>query len=141
MDDALHKQLQQELSDFTRHHEALVKARDEMAALTVTARSKDKAVEVTVGAQGEPTGLRFLNNKHQTMTAQKLAASVLEVLTTARQQVAQEATARFAEVSDFGLGIAGSGLKDLDLDRLLEPLTATDNSPARPKPPASPEPS
>ncbi|MFF5408538.1 YbaB/EbfC family nucleoid-associated protein [Streptomyces misionensis] len=122
MEDSLRRQLQQELADFNKHHEALVKARDELTSLSMTARSKDGAVEVTVTAGGEPTGLRFLGNKHQSMSAQKLAASVLEAIATARRQVTEKAMARFSEVSGFGIGIAGSGLEGLDLDRLLEPL-------------------
>ncbi|GAA2339901.1 YbaB/EbfC family nucleoid-associated protein [Streptomyces kunmingensis] len=122
MSESLQQQLQQAMSEFTKQQESLIRARDEVAAMSVTMRSKDRAVEVTVGAQGEPTALRFLNNKHQTMSGQALALSVLEVMTLAREEIARQVTGRFEEVSGMGLGVAGSNLNDLNLDRLLEPL-------------------
>lgn len=124
MDDSLQQQLQQAMSEFTKQHDSLMKARDEVMSLSVTTRSKDRAVEVTVGAQGEATGMRFLDNKHQTMSGQQLATSVLEALSGARQEIADQVATRFEAVSGSGIGIAGSGMKGFDLNRLLEPLSA-----------------
>ncbi|MFM9498992.1 YbaB/EbfC family nucleoid-associated protein [Streptomyces galilaeus] len=124
MDESLRQQLEQAMSEFTRQRESLVKAKQELSELSVTMRSKDRAVEVTVGPQGEPTALRFLNSKHQTMSGQALATSVLEVMAAARQEIAAQVEARFEAFSGVGLGLAGSGLEELDLDRLLEPLSA-----------------
>lgn len=112
------------MAEFTKQRESLMRISDELTALSVTVRSKDRAVEVTVGSQGQPTGLRFLNNKHQSMSGQQLATSVLEAMAGARQEVADQVAARFASVSAGGLGIAGSGLENLDMDRLFEPLSA-----------------
>ncbi|MGW0925166.1 YbaB/EbfC family nucleoid-associated protein [Streptomyces sp. NPDC002755] len=123
MDDSVKRQLEQALEEFGQQRDALVKARDELAALSVTMRSKDRSVEVTVGPQGEPTALRFLNNKYKAMSAQALAASVLEVLTAARQDVAQTSADRLAEFTGEGLSVAGSNLEGIDFDRLLEPLS------------------
>jgi hypothetical protein len=106
-----------------QQRESLVKARQELSELSATVRSKDRAVEVTVGPQGEPTALRFLNNRHQGMSGQALATSVLEVMAAARQEIAAQVAARFEAFGGTGIGVAGSNLEDLDLDRLLEPLS------------------
>ncbi|MFE4758560.1 YbaB/EbfC family nucleoid-associated protein [Streptomyces sp. NPDC056704] len=123
MDESLRQQLEQAMSEFTRQQESLVKAKQELSELSVTMRSKDRAVEVTVGPQGEPTALRFLNSRHQAMSGQALATSVLEVMAAARQEIADQVAARFEAFSGAGLGVAGSNLEDLNLDRLLEPLS------------------
>jgi DNA-binding protein YbaB len=124
VDESLQHQLQEAMAEFTKTTESLTQARDEIAQLSVTARSKDGAVEVTVGAQGEPTGLRFLNDKHKTLSGQQLATSVLAAMAAARQEIADQVAARFEEVSGRGMGVAGSVLEGLDLDKLLEPLRA-----------------
>ncbi|MEV5493480.1 YbaB/EbfC family nucleoid-associated protein [Streptomyces bobili] len=123
MDESLRQQLEQTMSEFTKQQESLVQVRQELTELSVTMRSKDRAVEVTVGPQGEPTALRFLNNKHQTMSGQALATSVLEAMAAARQEIADQVAARFETVRGAGLGVAGTNLEDLNLDRLLEPLS------------------
>jgi DNA-binding protein YbaB len=122
---SLDGQLQEALAEFTRRNEALVKARDEVGAISVTAGSKDGAVEVTVGAQGEPTGMRFPQGKYRKMTAEKLASSVLEAMSMARREVTDRAMAHFKSVAGNGIGVAGSGaLERLNLDDLLGPLEA-----------------
>ncbi|WP_318219072.1 YbaB/EbfC family nucleoid-associated protein [Streptomyces sp. SCL15-6] len=123
MDESLRQQLEQAMSEFTKQRESLDQARQELTELSVTMRSKDRAVEVTVGPQGEPTALRFLNNKHQAMSGQALATSVLEAMAAARQEIADQVAARFEAVSGAGLGVAGTNLENLNLDRLLEPLS------------------
>ncbi|MCX5355745.1 YbaB/EbfC family nucleoid-associated protein [Streptomyces mirabilis] len=130
MKETFEQHIQQALSEFTQHREALARVRGEMASLSATVRSKDRAVEVTVGAQGEVTGLRFLNNRHQAMSGQKLAASVLDALMQARQDVLSRATTLFGSVSGIGSGIVGADPEEFDLDRLLDAAGAT----ARPDP-------
>lgn len=128
------------MSEFTKQHESLMKARDDVMALSVTVRSKDRAVEVTVGSQGEASGMRFLNNKYKEMSGQALATSILDTMARARQEIADQVAARFESVSG-GIpggvpGVAGKGMEGFDLDRLLEPLSAEG---LMPKPPASAE--
>ncbi|MER5699806.1 YbaB/EbfC family nucleoid-associated protein [Streptomyces mirabilis] len=134
MTQPLDEQLRDAMAEFSRQHEALVRARDEAAAISVTVRSKNGAVEVTVSAQGKPTALRFPNNKYQSLSGQELAASVLETLSLAQEEAGARAAALFDEVADGGMGVAGSGaLQRLDLDRLLGPMTAEGLLAARPE--------
>ncbi|MFF9488140.1 YbaB/EbfC family nucleoid-associated protein [Streptomyces sp. NPDC014676] len=122
MEDSVEQELQEALSEFARHRDALMRAQQDVAALSVTVRSKDRAVEVTVGAGGELNALRFLNDKHKEMSGQKLAAAVMETITAARTEVVARATEHLDSVAGVGSGLAMSGLEDLDLDAMLKSL-------------------
>jgi DNA-binding protein YbaB len=123
MDSSGRGQLQQVLAEFAEKHKALVEAREEVSAISVTARSKDGCVEVTVGARGDASGLRFPGNRFRGMSGQALAASVLEALRLARVEAAARAAAVFEGVAGGPVpGGAGSGVLDrVDLERLLDP--------------------
>jgi len=130
MSESLQHQFAQAMAEFEKQRESLVKAREEIAAVSVTARSKDRAVEVTLGSDGSPSGLRFLGNKHQTMSGKALAASVLEAMARAREELTTQVRARFDEVVGGGIGVAGGGTDALDkldgagLEKLMGPLKA-----------------
>ncbi|MFC8662452.1 YbaB/EbfC family nucleoid-associated protein [Streptomyces sp. NPDC057199] len=69
--------------------EAAAKARGELDAASVTARSADRSVQVTVGSKGELTSLEFLDGKYRSMAASQLSASVLEATNAARAEMAR----------------------------------------------------
>ncbi|GGJ58731.1 YbaB/EbfC family nucleoid-associated protein [Streptomyces brasiliensis] len=85
--------LEQVLADFAEQYGAVTRAREQMRALSVTARSRDGVVEVTVDADGRAAGIRFVDKRFREMKAPQLGESVLEALTTARAEVAARATA------------------------------------------------
>ncbi|MFF3334499.1 YbaB/EbfC family nucleoid-associated protein [Streptomyces sp. NPDC002888] len=74
---------------------AVARAESELRRASVTVRSKDRAVEATVGHQGELTALRFLDGKYRTMAAGELAASVLEATERARTQMSRQVMETF----------------------------------------------
>lgn len=128
MDRPTGSELQDALAEFTKKHESLLKAREEMRTISVTARSKDGSVEATVGVNGEASALRFPDNKFKEMTGKALATSVLEALTRARTEASARATAVLRTVGGAAPGgPGGSSLLDrLDLDRLLDPKSFAD---------------
>jgi DNA-binding protein YbaB len=73
----------------------VARAQAELRQASVTLRSKDRAVEVTVGPQGELTDVKFLDGKYRTMGAGELAADVLETATRARAQISRQVMALF----------------------------------------------
>ncbi|MET9152618.1 YbaB/EbfC family nucleoid-associated protein [Streptomyces griseoflavus] len=73
--------------------QAAASARAELDAASVTARSSDRSVRVSVGAKGELTGLEFLDGKYRTMAAAQLSAAVLEAANTARAEMARKVVA------------------------------------------------
>ncbi|MFF4749294.1 YbaB/EbfC family nucleoid-associated protein [Streptomyces sp. NPDC002514] len=114
MDTQHGSRLQQALAAFVRKHEALLKAELKLTELSVTAQSRDGAVEATVGVDGETSGLRFPNNRFQGMSGQALADSVMEALTTARAEVSAR---RAGIVEASGLHLTGGPGHSLGPDR------------------------
>ncbi|EYT81991.1 hypothetical protein CF54_15980 [Streptomyces sp. Tu 6176] len=121
MSSSLKEQQQQAIEEFKKMRQALIDARNQVRTLSATARSRDGAVEVTVGTDGSPSGLRFPNNKFKEMTGQALAASVLEAMAASRAQVASRATAIIEAAGGVGPGTASGGALDrVNLDKLLD---------------------
>ncbi|MEY7978239.1 YbaB/EbfC family nucleoid-associated protein [Streptomyces pilosus] len=73
--------------------QAAASARAELDAASVTARSTDRSVRVSVGAKGELTSLEFLDGKYRTMAAPQLSAAVLEAANKARAEMARRVVA------------------------------------------------
>ncbi|MFJ8754210.1 YbaB/EbfC family nucleoid-associated protein [Streptomyces sp. NPDC102441] len=73
--------------------EAIAQARGELNAASVTARSTDRSVRVTVGPKGELTSLEFLDGAYRSMAASQLADAVLEAANSARAEMARQVVA------------------------------------------------
>lgn len=84
------QRLAEAIAELDATRAAVARAEAELAEAAVTVRSKDRSVEVTVGPQGELTGLRFLEDRYRTMAAGQLAASVLEAAAEARGLMARQ---------------------------------------------------
>ncbi|MBU6533102.1 YbaB/EbfC family nucleoid-associated protein [Streptomyces sp. NPDC057245] len=69
--------------------DATASAQSELDAASVSARSADRSVRVSVGAKGELTGLEFLDGRYRTMAAAQLSAAVLEATNLARAEMAR----------------------------------------------------
>ncbi len=121
MSSSLEEQQQQALAEFMKKRDALMEAKQQMQSISVTARSRDGAVEITIGTDGTPSGLRFPNNKFKEMTGQALAASVLEAMSASRAQVASRVTEIMEAAGASGPGTKAGGVLDrLNLDKLLD---------------------
>jgi DNA-binding protein YbaB len=105
MDRAPASRLERILADFAEQHGVLARVREQMRALSVTARSRDDVVEVTVDAEGRAAGIRFVHQRFREMTASQLGDSVMEALTTARAEVSARAT---ATITAAGLPLSAS---------------------------------
>lgn len=100
---------------------AVARAEEDLRNTALTARSRDRTVEVTVGPQGELAGLRFLDGRYRTMTGAQLAASVLEASEQARAEMAYRVREIFEPITRPS-GIAPEfGGFDVDWDRILGP--------------------
>lgn len=131
MPDSMRERLQQAVADLERTQTAVARANEELRSASVTVRSKDRSVEVTVGPQGELTKLRFLDGKHRTMGAEQLAAAVLEAAGQGRSQMARKVLDTFQPLSEQAADdlpqIAGSGI---DWERIFGPLESAAADPA-----------
>ncbi|MEH0422064.1 YbaB/EbfC family nucleoid-associated protein [Streptomyces sp. B21-083] len=95
MRETIEQRLAQAMADLETTQTAVARAERELADATSTARSPDRAVEVTVSAQGDLTELKFLDGKYRTMSATQLAASVLEAAQEARAVMARRVMSTF----------------------------------------------
>ncbi|MFJ4152945.1 YbaB/EbfC family nucleoid-associated protein [Streptomyces galbus] len=89
MDDEILKRLAQAQAEMEATRAAVTRAEQELKRTSVTVISRDRSVEVTVGPQGEISGLQFLDGKYRTMGAPHLAASILEAAGEGRAQMAR----------------------------------------------------
>jgi DNA-binding protein YbaB len=100
---------------------AVARAEQQLAAASATVRSRDRAVEVTVGAGGELTGLKFLDNKYRSMNAAQLAASVMEAVGRGRAQMAREVMDVFRPLTEPSAGVPELRGVDVDWERIFGP--------------------
>ncbi|MEV6170817.1 YbaB/EbfC family nucleoid-associated protein [Streptomyces sp. NPDC051954] len=98
---------------------AIARAEDDLRTTSETVRSKDRVVEVTVGAQGELTGLNFPDNKFAAMTGPQLAASVLEAANEGRRRVAERVMAAFAPLTQPNPGLPDAPGVEVDWEKIF----------------------
>ncbi|MEK8145855.1 YbaB/EbfC family nucleoid-associated protein [Streptomyces sp. M10(2022)] len=94
---------------------AVAQAETELGQASTTVRSRDRAVEVTIGPQGELAALKFMDNKHQSMTGPQLASAILEAARTGRAQMARRVMDTFAPLAQQPSGSA-TGISGIDID-------------------------
>jgi DNA-binding protein YbaB len=79
---------------------ALEEADKRLSAASYTGRSKDRTVEVTVGAQGEMTRVKFVGEKHRSLSGAELGAAVLEAAQRARAHMAEAMLSTFRPLTE-----------------------------------------
>ncbi|MFF5499842.1 YbaB/EbfC family nucleoid-associated protein [Streptomyces aquilus] len=87
------RRLEQALADFAQRYMALTRTAEQLRALSVTACSRDDVVQVSVGVDGCPASIRFVDERFRQMPAAQLGDSVMEALSTAQAEVAARLTA------------------------------------------------
>lgn len=125
------QRLAQAMAELDATREALARAEAELAEASVRVRSKDRSVEVTVGPQGELTGLRFLEDRYRTMAAGQLAASVLEAAAQARGVMARQVMEAFEPFTRPSAGVPELTGIDVDWGRIFGSAVLDDAPAAR----------
>ncbi|MBB5939700.1 YbaB/EbfC family nucleoid-associated protein [Streptomyces zagrosensis] len=98
---------------------AAAAAEEQLRNASLTVRSRDRAVEVSVGASGELLDLRFLDGKYRTMTAAQLAASVLEAARQGRTEMAHRVIETFEPLTRPSGDTPEFGGIDIDWERIF----------------------
>ncbi|MFF7758964.1 YbaB/EbfC family nucleoid-associated protein [Streptomyces griseorubiginosus] len=124
------QRLAEAMAELDATRAAVARAEAELAEAAVTVRSKDRSVEVTVGPQGELTGLRFLEDRYRTMAAGQLAASVLEAAAEARGLMARQVMDLFEPFTLPSERVPELTGVDVDWARIFGPAVLED-SPGR----------
>ncbi|KOT97165.1 hypothetical protein ADL07_14630 [Streptomyces sp. NRRL F-4707] len=109
------------MAELRSAQEAVERTERELRQASFAVLSSDRAVRVTVGAQGTLTGIDFLEHKYRDMSPQELAASVLEAANAAQQKMnrhVMKAMAPFTEPSSEVPELKGF---ELDWERIFGP--------------------
>jgi DNA-binding protein YbaB len=88
---------------------AVADARAELSDASTTVRSKDRSVEVTVGAQGELKRVKFLDEKFRTMEPAQLSAAIVEAASKGRTRMARRVKETFSAITPAAQGDANVG--------------------------------
>ncbi|MFF4172336.1 YbaB/EbfC family nucleoid-associated protein [Streptomyces sp. NPDC001744] len=114
MSEPLQERIAQARAELEATRAAVARVRADLGHASTTVRSSDRVVEVTVGAQGELTALKFPDNRHQAMTGPQLASSIMEAFQQGRARMARQVMDTFAPFMQPGP--EGSVRRGLDLD-------------------------
>lgn len=117
----LEKRLAQANAELESVQAAVAEAERRMGAFSSTVVSKDGSVEVTVGTQGELTGLKFLDGKYRSMSASQLADAVLDTVQEARSHFARAVRDLFEPLTRPSVTLPELPGMEIDWDRLVGP--------------------
>lgn len=98
---------------------AVARVERDLGGATATVRSSDRSVEVTIGAQGELAGLKFLDNKYLNMTGTQVASAIMEAAGKGRQEIAQRVIDTFEPLTRPDPKAPGSRGIDIDWERIF----------------------
>jgi DNA-binding protein YbaB len=131
---SVEQRLAEAMAELEATQAGVAKAEAELRNASVTVRSKDRAVEVTVGHQGELTGLRFLEGKYRTMAAAELAGAVLDSVTQARTLMSRRVMETFEPFTRPSTQVPELTGVDIDWGKIFGPAVLEDPhaAPARP---------
>ncbi|MFD6425745.1 YbaB/EbfC family nucleoid-associated protein [Streptomyces sp. NPDC060198] len=125
--------LQEQLGEMTTslraQRDRLLETQRELAARTITVRSKDRSVSVTVGARGDVREIKFHTEDHRRLDAARLGKVLLDVVTRAQEQAGREAYEAFAPLRGAGAAMRRSMESGSALEELLAPLRAATADP------------
>ncbi|WP_406841733.1 YbaB/EbfC family nucleoid-associated protein (plasmid) [Streptomyces sp. AHU1] len=119
--DEIGEKLVKAMEQLESTQKAVQRAEKELKTSSVTIRSKDLAVEVTVGAQGDLTGLRFLGDKYRSMSGSQLSSSILDAALEGRQIMARKVVSTFSEIAESERTLEEFGLMDFQWERVFGP--------------------
>ncbi|MFI1398187.1 YbaB/EbfC family nucleoid-associated protein [Streptomyces sp. NPDC020681] len=122
--DSVLKQIEQARAALEETQAAIEKVESRMHATSSKVRSRDRSVEVEVGARGDLLKIRFLENKYRTMSANQLADSVLEAIGNARSRQAQQVIDAYKPIADEITELPGISDR-INWDGIFGPLEET----------------
>ncbi|MEU5281053.1 YbaB/EbfC family nucleoid-associated protein [Streptomyces asoensis] len=118
MTEPIKERLAKAMAHLEETRQAVDHAQQQLKTATVTVRSRDRSVEVTVDSQGHLGEVKFLNGKYRTMGAAQLSAAVVEAAHQAQADMAHMVMETFrplSENSDAEPHVEGSGIDWADI--------------------------
>jgi len=118
----LEEQLHQAMATLTAQRDRIEEAKAELATRTSSVTSTDHMVTVTVDANNKVVGLKFNTTKYRSMHPDQLAQVLLEVLGTARQQMADTAAEVFGPLLDARTDLRAAMAGNTEVDAMFAPV-------------------
>jgi DNA-binding protein YbaB len=119
---ALEEQVAAAMDELHARQRQLLSVREQLMALTVTTRSKDRTLTVTVGEQGSLRSIKFHGTDYRAMPPAELSAVLVETINTARQELMDKASDIFTPLRGMGSNFRDSMTGGSELDEALAPL-------------------
>ena len=122
MTSPLQEQLNVAMAEVHEYQGKLLAARQEAMDATVSVRSKDRLITVTVAGQGDVKEIKFHSTGYAGMPAAQLSAVLVETIAKAREELSAKVRGAFAPLSGAGTSIRESMLGGSELGELMGPL-------------------
>ncbi|MFE3885908.1 YbaB/EbfC family nucleoid-associated protein [Streptomyces lydicus] len=119
MTESMQERMAQARAHLEKTRAAIARAEQDLRNTSETVRSRDRAVEVTVGPQGELAGLTFPDNKFAGMAGPQLAASVMEAFGEGRRRIAERVMETFAPLTGPNPHVPEGRGADVDWERIF----------------------
>ncbi|WP_285680327.1 YbaB/EbfC family nucleoid-associated protein [Actinoplanes sp. NBRC 103695] len=123
MSSPLQNRLEQAMAEFEEHKAKVAGFEARIAEATTTVTSKNRAVTVTVNAQGEPTEVKFLTGAYRTMAPAELGTLIVETIRAAQDEARRKAASLFAELLPAGMPVLDMLTGPVDFDATLREIT------------------
>jgi DNA-binding protein YbaB len=101
------ERLERMFEQYREQREGLGALTEKMAAVTATAASARREVEVTVGRNGVVTDVRFPTSAYRRMTPRELADTIMATITEAKEEVQEQSAAILAPMMPPGADVQG----------------------------------
>lgn len=108
MSSGFEEQISELMAEFHRQRDQLLKARDEFAKSSVTARSKDRLIEITLELDGRMKSIKFHGHEYAAMPPAQLSALLLETFNAAREKAMAKTSEAFGQYAAFGSDLRDS---------------------------------
>lgn len=124
MSSPLQNRLEQAMAEFEEHKAKVAGFEAQMAEASTTVRSKNRALSVTVNAQGEPTEVKFLSGAYRTMAPAELGTLIVEQVRAAQNEARRKAASLFAELLPGGMPVLDMLTGPVDFDAAMREITS-----------------
>ena len=130
MSSPLHNQIEQAYAELERQKDALADVQAQLAGVSTTVTSKNRALTVTVDARGAVTAIKFLTGGYRQMAGPELAGLLIETMDQARNEAMARTVAQFQSILPDSMPLHDMVEGRVDLDGILrDALKFTDGMP------------
>ncbi|MFK8911621.1 YbaB/EbfC family nucleoid-associated protein [Streptomyces sp. YS-3] len=124
MSNHLEERLAEAMAEFEETRAMLADAAAAASRVCATVMAKDRSVEVSMGAQGELTQIRFPTNAYRSMPSAQLASVLMSTISSARRQAADQLAdiyRPFGPIPALSPDVSG-GVTEVDWAEMFAPL-------------------